>query len=230
MFLGIHVGYPATRAHADAVFVSADTITLATILPALSGSDLGDLSIAKAPLPGETSVVHGSDIRAKLIQAGLDARGLAIPRSTRVSRRAQTVSADMLRERVTNALAPLVAPCNVGTLSSFAPITLGDGEFELSVDTTPRRMSGRSTFTMTLRQGTQSQVLHGQVEMSCPPPVVMPGATVRLTVRSGAVKVSALATAAQPGRVGDEIRVTNQLNRQSYRARVLDAENVELLR
>lgn len=228
--LTLGVGGSATGVRADALFVMGDTITLGTLLPALSGTDLGELSIAPAPLPGETSVVHGSDIRAKLTQAGQDARGLAIPRSTRVSRRAQTLSADDLRIRVSDALLPMIAPCSVESLSSFSPVTLGEGTYDLSVDAIPRRSSGRTSFSMTLRQGERSQHLHGQVAMSCPPPVIAPGATVQLTVKSGPVKVTAPATAQQPGRVGDEIRVTNQLNRQSYRARVVDAATVELLR
>jgi flagella basal body P-ring formation protein FlgA len=47
---------------------------------------------------------------------------------------------------------------------------------------------------------------------------------------SGPVRVSAPATAHQAGRVGDEVRVTNQVTKKQLRARVLDAQTVEVLR
>jgi hypothetical protein len=215
---------------AEDLYVSSDTVTLATLLPVLAGSELGELPIAKAPLPGTSSLIRGSDVKAKLVQAGHDARGLSIPKSTRVTRRAQTLSQAELRARVSALLSTALAPCAIGNVSELAAITLGEGEFDLSADSTPRRNSGRSAFTLTLRQGDTEQHLHGQVEVRCPPPIVTPGASVKLTVTSGAVRVSAPATANQPGQPGDEIRVTSGLNRQSYRARIVDATTVELVR
>jgi hypothetical protein len=221
---------PLSSVAAEDVYVASDTVTLATLLPVLAGSELGDLPIAKAPLPGTSSVIRGSDVKAKLVQAGHDARGLAIPKSTRVTRRAQTLTQAELRTRVSTLLRETLAPCELGNVSELAAMTLGEGEFELTTASAPRRSSGRNAFTLTLRQGETEQRLHGQVEVRCPPPVVTPGASVKLTVTSGAVRVSAPATANQPGQPGDEIRVTSGLNRQSYRARVVDATSVELVR
>jgi hypothetical protein len=224
---------PAGRpsvARADTVYASGDVVRLRELLPALAGSELGELPVGKAPLPGQSSVVLGSDVRRALKEAGHDARGLAIPRSSRVERKAQTLSESELKARVGDALASSVAPCSIGSMSSFAAITLGDGPYELRADAPPRRNSGRSAFSLTLVQGTDSRRIHGQIELHCPPPAVQPGASVKLTVTSGAVRVSAPATAHQPGQPGDQIRVTSSLNRQSYLARVVDANTVELVR
>jgi flagella basal body P-ring formation protein FlgA len=53
--------------------------------------------------------------------------------------------------------------------------------------------------------------------------------SVKLVAIQGPVRVSAPATAHQAGRVGDEVRVTNQVTKKQLRARVIDAQTVEVL-
>lgn len=216
-------------ARADEIAVESERVTLAMILPALEGTELGGLDLAPAPLPGESSVIRASDVKAKLKASGRDARGLAIPKSTRVTRHKKSLDAQQLDALAKTALAPRVAPCNVESLSAMPPMTIADGEFELEADALPRKQSGRTNVSITLRQGERTQRLSMQAVLSCPEPVVMPGASVQLTVRYGAVRVSAPGIANQPGRVGDEIRVTNQLTKKSLRARVLNAQSVEVI-
>jgi hypothetical protein len=216
-------------ARADDISVESERVTLAMILPALAGTELGGLDVAPAPLPGESSVIRGSDVKAKLKAGGHDARGLAIPRSTRVTRHKRSLDAGELDALAKAALAPRVAPCNVETLSPLWPMTIAEGEFALEADALPRKQSGRTNVWITVRQGERAQRVSMQAVLSCPEPVILPGATVRLTVNYGAVHVSAPGIAGQAGRVGDEIRVTNQLTRKSMRARVIDAQSVEVL-
>jgi Chaperone for flagella basal body P-ring formation len=217
-------------ARADTVYATGDTVSLKEILPVLAGSELGDLTIADAPPPGQAATILAVDVKRRLKDGGHDIRGLVIPKSTHVERRVQTVSDAELKERVTAVLAPTVAPCDIERVSSFGPLTLADGPFELSADTPLRRSSGRSTFSVRVVQGDDTRKLHGQIELQCPPPAVQAGSSVKLTVTTGAVRVSAPATAHQPGQPGDSIRVTSQLNRQSYLARIVDATTVELVR
>jgi flagella basal body P-ring formation protein FlgA len=54
--------------------------------------------------------------------------------------------------------------------------------------------------------------------------------SVKLVSVQGPVRVSAPATAHQAGRLGDEISVTNQITKKQLRARVIDAQTVEVLR
>lgn len=224
------LAFGAESARADTVYATGDTVMLRDILPVLAGSELGELSVAEAPPPGHTSTVLAADVKRRLKESGHDARGLAIPRSTQVERRVQTVSQAELEQRVSQALAAEISPCTIERMSSFSPLVLAEGPFELAAETPLRRNSGRSTFSMRVVQGDHTHKLHGQLELHCPPPAVQAGATVKLTVTAGAVRVSAPATAHQPGQPGDSIRVTSQLNRQSYLARVVDASTVELVR
>ncbi|MDB4973011.1 MAG: Chaperone for flagella basal body P-ring formation [Myxococcaceae bacterium] len=217
-------------ARADDLAVESERVTLAMILPALTGTELGALDIAAAPLPGETSVIRASDVKAKLRESGKDARGLAIPKSTRLVRHKRDLSAKELEQLIRTALAPRVAPCQIDQLSTLQPLTVAQGELQLEAEPMVRKQSGRSTAMIMLKQGERSQRFSVQTVLTCPEPVIMPGAQVRLVLHSGAVHVSAPGTAHQPGRVGDEIRVTNSLTKKSLMARVIDATSAEVIR
>jgi hypothetical protein len=214
---------------ADEVAVEGERVTLAMILPALTGTELGELDLAPAPLPGESSVIRASDVKAKLKESGRDARGLMIPKSVKLVRRKRTVETKELDALAKVALAPRVAPCNVEQLSVLSPVTLGEGEFELEAEAMQRKQSGRTNVVLTLRQGERTQRISMQAVLSCPAPVVQPGAQVRLIVINGAVRVTAPGVATQPGRVGDEIRVTNSISKKSLMGRVIDAQSVEVV-
>ncbi len=211
------------------IAIESERVTLAMILPALEGTDLGALDLAPAPLPGESRVIRASDIKAKLHESGRDARGLAIPRSVRVVRHAHTLAAAELDDLAKKALSARVAPCSVTELSTLTPLTIAEGPFELEAEATPRKVSGRTHAALIVRQGERTQRLSVQAVVSCPEPVVMPGAELKLIAVSGAVRVSAPAVAQQPGRIGDEIRVTNQITKKSLKARVLDAQSAEVI-
>jgi hypothetical protein len=219
----------AAHAYAEELAVEGETVELAMILPVLAGTELGSMVVADSPLPGESRVVRASDIKALLKARGADVRGLALPRSVRLVRRARSVNAAELTERVRQAVASQIAPCQVASLSSLPTVSLGAGEYEVIAQTSARRNAGRAPLAITLKQGERSQRISAQLEVSCPAPVIQPGANVRLVVIQGAVRVSAPAVAHQPGRVGDEIRVTNQVTKRQMRGRVLDAQTVEVV-
>jgi len=216
-------------AYAEDLAIEGEHVQLATLLPALAGSQLGDLIVADAPLPGETRVVRASDIKAVLKAHGRDARGLDLPRSVRLVRKARTLSDGELSLRVSEAIAAQVAPCHVQSLSSLPHVSIGGGAYEVETTVTARRDSGRTPLAIVVKQGERSQRISAQADLSCPEPVIQPGMNVKLVSIQGPVRVSAPATAHQAGRVGDEVRVTNQVTRKQLRARVVDAQTVEVL-
>jgi hypothetical protein len=108
-------------------------------------------------------------------------------------------------------------------------VNVGGGDYEVEASIPPRRDSGRAPLTIVVKQGERTQRISAQAELSCPEPVIQPGMTVRLVSVQGPVRVSAPATAHQSGRVGDEVRVTNQVTKKQLRARVIDAQTVEVL-
>jgi hypothetical protein len=220
---------PYTVRAEDAVNVDGDRVTLAMIVPALNGTELGALDLAAAPAPGESTVIRASDVKAKLKESGRDARGLLIPKSVRLVRKKRTLEAKELDALIKTALAPRVAPCNVEELSALTPVTLGEGEFELEAEAMPRKQSGRTNASVTLIQGERKTRINLQAVLSCPEPVIQPGAQIRLVVNRGPVHVSAPGVANQPGRVGDEIRVTNSTSKKALIGRVIDAQSVEVV-
>jgi hypothetical protein len=221
---------PLTAARADDLAVEGESVLLSAVLPALAGSELGNLVVAEAPLPGETRVVRASDIKAVLKANGRDARGLDLPRSVRLVRRARSLGDSELGQRVRAAVAAQVAPCKVQSMSTLPPVSVGGGDYEVEASMTPRRDSGRAPLSIIVKQGERSQRISAQAELICPQPVVQPGMNVTLVAVQGPVRVSAPATAHQAGRVGDEIRVTNQVTKKQLSARVIDAQTVEVVR
>ncbi|MET0339391.1 MAG: flagella basal body P-ring formation protein FlgA [Polyangiales bacterium] len=219
----------APHARAEEIAVESERVTLAMILPALAGTELGALDVAPAPLPGERTLVKSAEIRAKIKQSGHDTRGLAIPRSVRLVRRSRDLGSKQLDEMIRTALAPQVAPCDVTQVSDVGAVTVGEGEIAVEADPMPRKQSGRASATITLRQGDRTQRLSVQTQLSCPAPVMVPGASIRIVAISGAVRVTAPGVANQPGRVGDEIRVTNSLTKRALKARVIDASSAEVV-
>ncbi|HEY6881822.1 MAG TPA: flagella basal body P-ring formation protein FlgA, partial [Polyangiales bacterium] len=152
-----------------------------------------------------------------------------IPKSVRLVRKKRTVDGKELDGLVKAALAPRVAPCNVEELSPLSDVTLGEGEFQVEAEAVPRKQSGRTSASVTLIQGERKQRINLQAVLSCPLPVIQPGAQIRLVVVRGAVHVSAPGVANQPGRVGDEIRVTNTSSKKALIGRVIDAQSVEVI-
>jgi len=218
-----------SSARADELAVEGETVVLAALVPALEGTELGGLVVADAPLPGQSRVVRASDIKAMLKAQGRDARGLALPRSTRLTRASRNLSEAELGKRVREAVAAQVAPCTVAIVSTLPPVSLGAGEFEVLATSTPRRDSGRVPLVITLKQGERTQRISAQGELTCPLAVVHPGSSVKLIAIAGPVRVSAPATVNQAGRVGDEVRVTNQVTKMQLRGRVINAQTVEVI-
>lgn len=215
---------------AQEVQVQGDRITLGAVLPALVGTELGDLDLGPSPLPGQPLWVRASDVRAALRRAQRDDRGLSIPKRVRVVRPMRVLSAQELETRAREALNALLAPCEVKSLPSLNPQNVAAGEVEVTATATPPRSSGRVPFQLTILQSTTTFTQHAQAVVECPPPVVSAGASLRLVAVVGSVKVSTPGVAAQAGRVGDEIRVTNSITRKSLRARVIDGDSAEVLR
>jgi len=210
---------------------SADgPITLGEVLPALAGTELGALELGPAPPPGSSRTVRGSEIRSALRQAGRDVRGLAIPAATRVERAARRLEGADLEALVTQALDRAVHPCRVSELALAQAVTVAPGELTATTSASPPPRSGRIAARVVLSAGGHDVELHVGAEASCPAPVVAPGDAVQIVARAGRVRAVAPGVAAQPGRAGDLIRVTNRLSRVSLLARVRGSGVVEVER
>lgn len=213
----------------SSALAQADEIQLAEIVPALEGTELGAISIGPAPPPGASRLVRRSEVVSALRRAGRTADGLRIPRSRRIRRGARTLAPEELRDAASRAIAEALAPCNVEEITVRTPATVADGALSISADGNAPRRSGQAPVMIVLASGGRTTRVPAQARVSCPAPVIRPGAHVRLLARFGAVVASAPGVARQPGRVGDIIRVSSLQSRARLRARILDAERVEVL-
>jgi hypothetical protein len=204
-------------------------IVLSEVVPALEGTELGDLEVGPAPPPGGVRTVRRSEVLAALRRAGRETRGLAIPRVTRVRRAARRLDAEALRALARPAVEAAMAPCSIESLTVTAEATVAPGALEVAAEGHAPRRSGSSALVIVLRAAGREVRVPAQARVRCPPPVVRPGARVRIVARFGAVEARAPGRARQPGRVGEVIRVRNTQSHQSLRARVVDADTVEVV-
>ncbi|HJL19619.1 MAG TPA: flagella basal body P-ring formation protein FlgA [Sandaracinaceae bacterium LLY-WYZ-13_1] len=212
-----------------AAAAAQSAVHLSEVVPALGGTELGALEVGPAPPPGGTRVIRRSDVLRALREAGRDPRGLAIPRATRIRREARALDGDRIEALSRDAVVEALAPCRLEELTVRGDATVAAGPLEVTAEGQAPRRSGAASVMVILSAGGREVRVPAQARVRCPAPVVRPGRRVRLRVRFGAVIASAPGVARQPGRVGEVIRVQNLQTRASLRARVIDAETVEVV-
>ncbi len=208
-----------------------DVITLAEIVPALEGSELGALAIGPAPAPGTARRVRRTEVVRALARAGRDARGLVIPRSVEVRRTLRALDAEGVDALLRPVLTQALAPCELVGWRGPTRLELGEAAPTIEADIDPPlRAQGSVSGVVRLRQAGREQRVAVRADVRCPEPSVAAGDRVRVVVRIGPVLASAVGVARQPGRVGDVIRVTNEGSRTALLARIVDDETVEVVR
>lgn len=207
-----------------------DSIRLAEVLPALEGSELGQIEVAPAPEAGKSRVVTRAEVLAALQRAGRSAQGLSIPRR-KVVRRTETPQAkdDELRTVVTPALNEALRPCAVSDVTLPAGVVLPPGQREISAQAGPVGNRSRMNAYVFVRAPGREVRVPVMVSVDCPQVVVQSGRQVRIVAAIGNVRASASGEARQNGRVGEIIRVYNQVTRKMLRAKVIDEQTVEVV-
>jgi hypothetical protein len=212
------------------VACAQDRITLAEVVPALAGSELGALDLAPAPPPGGVRVLARADVLRAITEAGRSAEGLDIPRSTRIAREGEHLDAAALTRLASAAVAEAMGPCEVSDLAVRGEIDVPAGERTIEVDRPARLDGGAIAFTVRVGVGRFLGRVTGQAVLRCPEPVVTPGTGVTARVAIGAVRVSARGVCREAGRVGDVVRVRIEDTGGLVEARVIDGSTVEVVR
>jgi Chaperone for flagella basal body P-ring formation len=206
-------------------------VSVAEILPALAGTELGAIDLGAAPVPGAVRVVRRGEVLAALSAHGRSAAGLAIPEVSRIRREPQSLARDEVARRARSAVEAALAPCAVRSVEARADAMLGPGTIEVRAEG-PARPSG-STAMLTLVLSTadgRAVRIPAQAAIECPEAVVRSGARVSVRVAIGPVRASADGVARQSGRPGDIVRVTIERTNTAVQARVVDAATVEVVR
>ena len=205
-------------------------VTLAEVIPALAGSELGALDLGPAPAPGNARVLGRAEIQAALRAAGRTSEGLAIPRSIRIERRTRALGRDEIAQLARPAIEASVAPCEIGAIEVRSDATLPEGDPTIRVEGPARPDDGPAVMTVVLTQGAHASRVTAQVRLTCPAAVVRPGSQVRVVVRTGAVVASADGITRQSGRVGDRVRVHVTSTGAFVEGRVVSSSTVEVVR
>lgn len=204
-------------------------ITLAEIIPAFAGSDLGALEIADAPPPGAVRIVRRADVVRALADAGRTSEGLAIPASTRIERAGEHLDEEALARLALPAIERSMSPCEVSEVRIRTELDLPTGSREVEVSRPDRLESGAIAFTVLIRAEGLTSRISAQGTLACPAPVITPGSAVTARVRVGSVRVVAHGVARQAGRVGDVVRVRIDETGGLVDGRVIDASTVEVM-
>lgn len=226
--LAITIGLASLATRAEAQDVAVDRIHLAEIVPALAGTELGAIDLGAAPPPGASRVLRRAEIVATLAQLGRSAVGLALPRETRIVRRAVRLTGEELAARARTSIEEALAPCEVTSITITSSATLGEGPLAIEVVGPARPDDGPTLVRLDLRTPGGTTHLPARVELRCPAPVIASGAEVTVLVRVGQVRASSTGVARQAGRVGDEVRVRVARTGALVTARVIDAQTVEV--
>jgi hypothetical protein len=207
-----------------------DGVTLAEIIPVLANTAAGELIVAPAPEPGQARRVRRSEVLRAMRRAGMSTEGLAIPRSTNVRRAANDLEGDALRERALPPIEASLAPCRTYDIRLPRSVSLPPGRLNIRVDARTPNRSGRTSGVVIMEARGIERRLPFSARVTCPPPAMQAGTTIRILARFGNVSASAPGEATQSGRVGDVIRVRNTTTRRALRGRILDGHNVEVVR
>ncbi len=210
------------------VAAQEDRVHLSEIVPALAGSDFGAIDLGAAPAPGTSRTIRRAEILAAITAAGRSADGLAIPRQARIERRAITLSADQVEERVRDAVEAAVGPCQVDSLVVTTSATIGEGPLDVHATGPARPVDGAAIVMLDLRSGALATHLSARVDLTCPEAVVRSGSHVTVVARSGAVRASAPGVVRGEGRVGDVVHVRVDTTGALVEGRVVDASTVEI--
>lgn len=206
-----------------------DRVLLQEVMPELAGSPLGAIDVMAAPGLGTSVTVRKADIQRALQQAGANPRQLQIPRSVRVSREFVNLSREVLADQAHNAVASAAAPCELRDVRYPAEVRLAGGAREFRAEFSSALRTGQLTAAVVVESGGRSVRVPIVATLSCPPPDVTVGALVTARAVVGAVIATAPVEARQPGRAGEIIRVSNRATGTSLRARVIDAQTVEVV-
>jgi hypothetical protein len=208
--------------------IQAD-VTLAEIMPELSGTELGNTPIVPAPPLGTTITLRKSDVLRALARAGVSPQGLAIPVSSRISRKLVRLAADALRDDAESAMSEAAGACSVVELRLPNEISIGDGPRHVRAEVGPTLRTGKVSGTLIVESGGHETRVPTTVTLRCPEPEMTAGKQITLVAVVGNVTASAPGEARQNGRTGDVIRVTNRATGTTLRGRVLDAQSVEIV-
>lgn len=139
----------------------------------------------------ETRTIRRSDVLAALKREGKETQGLAIPRSTRISRELRLLGRQEATALATQALSEVFTPLRNQQCHPSRANPRNERNAHRTRDDTRLPGATSSSSSVVFISGTHETRVSVHARLSCPPPVISTGNRVTLVARSGAVRDSA---------------------------------------
>ncbi len=194
-----------------------------------AGTEQGRIHIARAPAPGQSTLVRRADVLRTLRDNGLRAPSQEIPPQTRIERGVEVLRGSKLKTHLRAQLDPHLTPCSVDTLQTPPEARIPENLTHTRVEGYVPPQSGRISVSIVHHSGNHMLRIPVRASILCPPPAVSPGTRVRVLAVFGNVRASTPGEVKQPGRIGDVVRVTNLHSGRTIQARVKDSQHVEVI-
>lgn len=218
--------------------IDTPRIRLADVSDGYDDGDLATLDLGPAPPPGNTRLLSRGEVEDQLRAAGDDAKKLRMPGSLRVKSAAKRWTPDELREALTPKIVAALPPGLQFRSAKLNRALVTSPSIVIGAAHIPRfpKREGELTLTATvdmMQDG--ATVLRVPVTVivmvteAATQPAASKGARIKLSIRTGAASVSALATAlsdTELGSVGLFKVVTTQ---RVLRGRLLSPDSAEVI-
>ena len=222
-------------AEVPTVGVAQDRIYMGDLLRDVS-PEVARLYFGPAPKPGQSRLVSRREVKNRLERARVSTKTMQMPARLRIKRLSQSLSevkfSRLVRQSVKSVISSGVIIKDVRVPGG---LLLGQGEVSVKLNKRARYRDGWQTLMAQVHvDGTKVSAVPISVRLKWPDRgdggsiVVERGAQVTVVVRKGGVAIKTRALAQEAGAVGGFIAVLPQSGRKLIRAKVLNANTVEM--
>jgi len=215
------------------VVVDSDRLALSDVVRNVPRNIAG-LDMGPAPKPGKDKVISGKQVRSRLKQAMVNAKGLRIPAKIRVRRASQNVNELTLRKHVERALQDqLPDGMSYDDLVLRGGMVMPRGRLRVELEMPRRVRQGLFNLKANVYAGQskpRTTLVRVQLrsDVNASREVIERGDAIWLKVKTGSVVVSTRGIAQQDGRMGQRIAVIPRQGRKMVYGTVTNAGVVEM--
>jgi hypothetical protein len=216
--------------------VSHARLTIADV--AFATADIGALDLGPAPPPGGSRLVGRAEIEDRIRAAGLDPKGVALPKVVRVVGASQRLSPDALAKLATGAVTrALPQGVTLEKIEAAYEIVTRPGSSvkSASIAKVPRQ-KGQAHVSAVLELATEDDVvtkvpvaLTVDVSDAAAKADVPRGTRVEIVLERGAIRIATSATALADAEIGDTQSVSIVATGRVVRARFVSRERAEIV-
>lgn len=243
--IGVFVQDAQAKGQVD---VRAPRLHLVDVVPHIQ-EPWASVDLGASPAPLQEDRLTQQDILAHVKKARLSLpKGIELPRSVRVFRPGQKISATQLAQHIRHAMIEKLEPgASIQDIRVSSGAILPKGQIRVQLPEFPGSNAGQVEFQAQIRVVEFQSNKHREAQYSNPVqvlvhadiatkfaqrnagvPVLARGAEVTVRIKSGHILLQASGLAQEPGSIGDMITVLPNQGTRALKARIVDARTVEV--